>query len=428
MMGGNKNSLAKQVAKGLLRRFMGQAAWKLVLWGIGSIVGLGWPFILFLVMIGIVVMLAGSFMFGSFTGVTLSPDQQKYTVENAQLKQIYSEVAAQWQNGLDAQQQSIVRSYQLYMPASVLLTMGKFADNNYSSSDQQSLAEIYYNLLKPEYTWVKGDEVTTHRYWASRPATNGTVKGKPGRYIAVKVTHKTVWELRKANTWDGIFSSTWGTKVIGGFSAGVGTQVVEPYMTSETMTYEHNLFYAAAAQYGFQKSDVNPLWYDAIYSMQMDEYTNQHDQYAYLDDPKVMQWGPVYGIGMPPSPPTGGSAAVENPQQVQRDISQALEIDVPYGIPRSWAPYIFEVVGHESGGNKNDVNPQAVEYSPGVYEHAEGIMQTMPSTFAEYAVPGHTDIWNPVDNIAAAMRYILSTYKSPLSINGIGNSLPYQGY
>ena len=37
-------------------------------------------------------------------------------------------------------------------------------------------------------------------------------------------------------------------------------------------------------------------------------------------------------------------------------------------------------------------------------------MQMVPGTFAAYALPGHTNIYNPVDNIAAAIRYIIARY------------------
>jgi SLT domain-containing protein len=46
-------------------------------------------------------------------------------------------------------------------------------------------------------------------------------------------------------------------------------------------------------------------------------------------------------------------------------------------------------------------------------EHATGLMQTLPSTFREYALPGHTNIYNPVDNMIAAIRYILARYGNP---------------
>jgi SLT domain-containing protein len=56
------------------------------------------------------------------------------------------------------------------------------------------------------------------------------------------------------------------------------------------------------------------------------------------------------------------------------------------------------------------------------------LMQTLPSTFAAYALPGRDDLWNPVDNVAAAIRYIQARYEVPWNIPGIGNDAAYIGY
>jgi SLT domain-containing protein len=37
-------------------------------------------------------------------------------------------------------------------------------------------------------------------------------------------------------------------------------------------------------------------------------------------------------------------------------------------------------------------------------------MQVIQPTFRTYALPGHNDIWNPVDNIIASVRYANATY------------------
>ena len=413
--------LVKQLATTLARK----AAWKLILWLIGLVVGLGWPVLLGFVIIAVIVNVSGSFFLGSYTGVHLSGTQQQYAQEDAHIKQVYQTAANQWEDGMDAQQQSIARSYQVYLPTSVLLTLGKFIDN-YQKPNQAKRAQAYYALLAPTYTWVKGQGKTIHKYWTTVPTKNGSK-----RVIETSSTAFTVWELRKAVVWDGTFTSTWTTKTMGSFGPdGTGTQTTEPYMVSENMGYGHSRFYAAAKKYGFDKSTVDPLWFNAIYSMQYAEYSQQKDEFAYLLDPKVMQWGPVFGMPNVFSSPPISAGTVANPTQVKNWIDQALTLDAPYGIPSSWAPYILEIIGHEDAtGDPYAVNPQAVLYTTGVYEHAEGIMQTMPSTFFEFAVPGHIDVWNPVDNIAAAVRYIQgSNYHTPLAIDGIGNNLPYQGY
>jgi SLT domain-containing protein len=58
-------------------------------------------------------------------------------------------------------------------------------------------------------------------------------------------------------------------------------------------------------------------------------------------------------------------------------------------------------------------------------------MQTIDSTFSSYALPGHTDIWNPVDNIVAGVRYALSRYGSLDDVPGVAavhNGGSYVGY
>jgi SLT domain-containing protein len=46
-------------------------------------------------------------------------------------------------------------------------------------------------------------------------------------------------------------------------------------------------------------------------------------------------------------------------------------------------------------------------------------MQMLPSTFAAHAVPGHGDIFDPVDNLMAAIGYIRSRYRDPWSTPGL---------
>lgn len=60
------------------------------------------------------------------------------------------------------------------------------------------------------------------------------------------------------------------------------------------------------------------------------------------------------------------------------------------------------IISHESSWNPAAYNPSG----------ASGLGQLMPGTFAGHAVPGHGDIWNPVDNLAAAINYMKSRYGS----------------
>jgi hypothetical protein len=64
----------------------------------------------------------------------------------------------------------------------------------------------------------------------------------------------------------------------------------------------------------------------------------------------------------------------------------------------------------ESSGNPSAINnwdSNAAAGTPSI-----GLMQVIQPTFNTYALPGHTDIWNPVDNIIASVRYANRTYRA----------------
>jgi LysM repeat protein len=71
---------------------------------------------------------------------------------------------------------------------------------------------------------------------------------------------------------------------------------------------------------------------------------------------------------------------------------------------------VYETAMHESGGNPDSVNESDSNAASG--RPSIGLMQTIQSTFDEYALPGYTDIYNPVDNIIAAARYAAAVYGS----------------
>ncbi|PRR85956.1 tape measure protein [Clostridium luticellarii] len=85
-------------------------------------------------------------------------------------------------------------------------------------------------------------------------------------------------------------------------------------------------------------------------------------------------------------------------------LSAALAVT---GTPASWLPGLLRLVQAESGGNPIAVNPQAVGG-----EHATGLLQTLGSTFRQYAVKGLDNILNPIANAAAAINYIKARYGS----------------
>ncbi len=96
---------------------------------------------------------------------------------------------------------------------------------------------------------------------------------------------------------------------------------------------------------------------------------------------------------------------VPGEQAALASIQQALAIT---GAPLTWAGDLLTIARNESN------------YSPSANSGAaQGLMQMAPQTFATYAMPGHTDINNPLDNVLAAIAYIRARYGSPGQTPGI---------
>jgi len=97
------------------------------------------------------------------------------------------------------------------------------------------------------------------------------------------------------------------------------------------------------------------------------------------------------------------------------------------GTSMSWLPGMERLVGFESGGNAHAYNPQVAGLSG---EHAEGVAQTIPSTFAEY-IDGYTRFgdspYDPIADLIASIRYIKAVYGTVYNIPGISGG-SYGGY
>ena len=72
-------------------------------------------------------------------------------------------------------------------------------------------------------------------------------------------------------------------------------------------------------------------------------------------------------------------------------------------------------------------NPHAVAYEGVGNQTAQGLFQVLPTTFAAHSLPGLRNIWNPVDNAVAAIRYIAGRYGTPQAIPGLETN-NYAGY
>jgi SLT domain-containing protein len=123
----------------------------------------------------------------------------------------------------------------------------------------------------------------------------------------------------------------------------------------------------------------------------------------------------------------GGSPSQTSPSaNVGSWIQQAMRIAGVAG--NTWYQGLSQLIAHESGGNPNAVNPLGVNYGGGHgIEHAMGLTQMMPTTFAAYAMPGMTNIMNPINNLVASIRYITSAFGSITNIPGLFGG-HYRGY
>lgn len=105
------------------------------------------------------------------------------------------------------------------------------------------------------------------------------------------------------------------------------------------------------------------------------------------------------------------------------DVSQATTKASGYGAALRWTKEAMRLAGvsgalwqqmlmrqeyRESTYRPNAVNNWDINAAHG--DPSEGILQTTLSTFGQYALPGYKNILNPIDNIVAAIRYMIATY------------------
>lgn len=95
-------------------------------------------------------------------------------------------------------------------------------------------------------------------------------------------------------------------------------------------------------------------------------------------------------------------------------LVQALSLT---GQDQSLLPYLRTIAMHESSGNPRAQNNWDSNAKAG--HPSKGLMQTIDSTFNAYKIPGHDDIWNPVDNAIASIRYAIARYGSLANVPGV---------
>ena len=132
--------------------------------------------------------------------------------------------------------------------------------------------------------------------------------------------------------------------------------------------------------------------------------------------------------------PAAPALAPDQPQpkdQLDTWISQARATMISSGVPADKInpDEIRQLIEHESGGNPtitNNWDSNAKKGTP-----SKGLMQTIDPTFQANALPGHNDIYNPVDNIIAGSKYSIQSYGSISGTPGLESTKSggsYQGY
>ncbi len=97
------------------------------------------------------------------------------------------------------------------------------------------------------------------------------------------------------------------------------------------------------------------------------------------------------------------------------------------GVPANWASPLHTLIMRESGGNPRSINLTDINAQHG--DPSRGLMQTIGSTFEAYRLGSlPDDIYNPVANIAAGIRYILSRYGSIFHVQQADPNRPPMGY
>ena len=127
---------------------------------------------------------------------------------------------------------------------------------------------------------------------------------------------------------------------------------------------------------------------------------------------------------------SGGShgGGISSPGHVTGTVAQWFAQAVKLaGVPSSWIPDLETIARYESSDNPNAINLSDSNAKAG--DPSRGIMQTIMSTFLAYHQPGTSmNIYDPVANIAAAIRYIKSRYGTVASVPGIVSLSHGSGY
>ncbi|MGN7287426.1 phage tail tape measure protein [Shouchella rhizosphaerae] len=112
---------------------------------------------------------------------------------------------------------------------------------------------------------------------------------------------------------------------------------------------------------------------------------------------------------------SGGIGGVSVGGNVTKWIAAAMKIAGVSG--KDWLNGLSLIAQKESGGNPRAINDWDINARRGI--PSKGLMQTIGPTFNAFKLPGMGDIYNPVHNAVASIRYIQSRYGGINNVPGI---------
>ncbi|NUT52555.1 MAG: transglycosylase SLT domain-containing protein [Saccharothrix sp.] len=118
-------------------------------------------------------------------------------------------------------------------------------------------------------------------------------------------------------------------------------------------------------------------------------------------------------------------------RQIEGWIREAIGVLAANGTPitEDSLDEIYTIILKESNGNPNAVNTWDSNAARGT--PSKGLMQCIDPTFQTYKLPGYDDIYAPVDNIIAGVRYTYARYGgfgNHPGLVGINSGTGYVGY
>jgi hypothetical protein len=173
-----------------------------------------------------------------------------------------------------------------------------------------------------------------------------------------------------------------------------------------------------AARQRLQGSQQDLIGQNAAMQQQMLQQQMMRQQQRQMRQQFAAAMANAHGLSGAGTPGNYSGTAGPAPRgQITNWINQALQLTGHTGGRHdALVNGLYQMIMHESGGNPNIQNnwdSNAKAGTPSI-----GLMQTILPTFNQYAIRGHRNVRNPVDNIIAGLRYALANYGYGMVMGG----------